>query len=140
MCLLTSTRSLARESRARLLGGDLSNDRKAIRDLKNALMGVAGPRFLNQGGCIMIGMILGWIVLGLIAGGLARLIRPGRDPMGLLATMALGILGSIVGGAIAYVLKLGTSPYEPGGWILATIGALILLALGFFATPRRAID
>jgi uncharacterized membrane protein YeaQ/YmgE (transglycosylase-associated protein family) len=60
--------------------------------------------------------------------------------MGLLATMVLGILGSLLGGGIAYVFKLGTSPYEPGGWILATLGALILLAMGFFATPRRAVD
>jgi uncharacterized membrane protein YeaQ/YmgE (transglycosylase-associated protein family) len=88
----------------------------------------------------MLGMILGWIVLGLVAGGLARLLRPGRDPMGLLATMVLGILGSLLGGGIAYVFKLGTSPYEPGGWILATLGALILLAMGFFAMPRRAVD
>lgn len=88
----------------------------------------------------MLGMIIGWIVLGLIAGALARLIRPGRDPMSWLATIVLGILGSLLGGGIAYLLKLGTSPYEPGGWILATIGALILLALGLFAAPRRAID
>ena len=65
----------------------------------------------------MIGSLIGWLVLGLVAGFLARLLHPGSDAMGLLATIVLGILGSLLGGGIAYVLKLGTSPYEPGGWI-----------------------
>ena len=86
----------------------------------------------------MIGSLIGWIVLGLVAGFLARLLHPGRDPMTLVATMVLGVLGSLLGGGIAYLLKLGTSPYEPGGWILATIGALVLLAFGWFGTRSRA--
>jgi uncharacterized membrane protein YeaQ/YmgE (transglycosylase-associated protein family) len=82
----------------------------------------------------MIGTILGWIIVGLVAGGLARALHPGPDTMGLGATIILGILGSLLGGGIAYLLKLGTTPYEPGGWILATIGAIILLVLGWFGT------
>lgn len=85
----------------------------------------------------MIGSIIGWLVLGLVAGFLARLIYPGNDAMSLVATIVLGILGSLVGGGIAYVLKLGTSPYEPGGWILATVGAVVLLALGWFGSRSR---
>ncbi len=85
----------------------------------------------------MIGSLIGWVVLGLIAGFLARLIHPGSDAMGWVATIVLGVLGSLVGGGIAYVLKLGTSPYEPGGWILATLGAVILLAMGWFGTRSR---
>ena len=84
----------------------------------------------------MIGVIIGWMILGLVAGGLARLLHPGRDAMGIWATMILGILGSLLGGGIAYLLRLGTTPYERGGWILATIGAMILLALGWFGTRR----
>jgi uncharacterized membrane protein YeaQ/YmgE (transglycosylase-associated protein family) len=44
--------------------------------------------------------------------------------MTLVSTILLGIFGSLLDGAIACVLKLGTSPYQPGGWILATIGAM----------------
>ncbi len=88
----------------------------------------------------MIGAIVGWVILGLVAGFLARLLHPGPDSMGVGATIILGILGSLLGGGIAYLLRLGTSPYEPGGWVLATIGAIILLALGWFgARPRTAL-
>lgn len=85
----------------------------------------------------MIGSIIGWIVLGLFAGFLARLLHPGRDTMGVATTLVLGIVGSLLGGAAAYLMKLGTSPYEPGGWILATVGAIILLAFGWFGSKRR---
>jgi uncharacterized membrane protein YeaQ/YmgE (transglycosylase-associated protein family) len=85
----------------------------------------------------MLGAIIGWIVLGLVAGFLARLLYPGEEGMGVGGTVVLGVLGSLVGGGIAYVLKLGTSPYEPGGWILATVGALVLLVGGWFGTRRR---
>lgn len=86
----------------------------------------------------MIGSVIGWIVLGLVAGFLARLVHPGRDTMGLVATIVLGVVGSLLGGGVAYMLKLGTSPYEPGGWILATIGAVVLLATGWFGFRARA--
>lgn len=86
----------------------------------------------------MIGTIIGWVVLGLVAGFLARLLHPGRDALGAGTTIILGILGSLLGGGIAYVLKLGTSPYEPGGWVLATLGAVILLAFGWFGSRSRA--
>ncbi len=87
----------------------------------------------------MIGSLIGWVIVGLVAGFLARMLHPGNDSMGILATIVLGILGSLLGGAVAYMLKLGTSPYEPGGWILATLGAIVLLVLGWFGTKRRAV-
>lgn len=85
----------------------------------------------------MIGSLIGWVVLGLIAGFLARMLHPGHDPMTLVGTIVLGVVGSLVGGGIAYLLRLGTSPYEPAGWVLATIGALVLLAAGWFGSRRR---
>lgn len=86
----------------------------------------------------MIGSLIGWVVLGLVAGFLARLLHPGDDAMGLVPTVILGVLGSLLGGGIAYLLNLGTSPYEPGGWILATLGAVVLLAFGWFGSRSRA--
>ncbi|MBL8794622.1 MAG: GlsB/YeaQ/YmgE family stress response membrane protein [Planctomycetia bacterium] len=81
--------------------------------------------------------IIGWIVFGLIAGAIARLLMPGRDPMGWLATIALGIIGSVVGGGLAYVLKLGTDPYAPAGWIFSILGALLTLTVYYkFSGPR----
>jgi len=85
----------------------------------------------------MIGSLIGWVVLGLVAVFLARLLHPGDDAMGIVPTVILGVLGSLVGGGIAYLLNLGISPYEPGGWILATIGAIVLLAFGWFGTRSR---
>ncbi len=86
----------------------------------------------------MIGSIISWVILGLIAGAIARLVHPGRDTMGWGATILLGIVGSLVGGGIAYLLRLGTSPFHPAGLIFSVIGAIILLSMGFFsARPSR---
>lgn len=85
----------------------------------------------------MIGSIIGWIVFGLVAGFIARAIKPGNDSMGLVPTIVLGVVGSLVGGGVAYLLKLGTSPYEPAGWLFSIGGAILLLAGGFFGTRGR---
>ena len=72
--------------------------------------------------------ILGWIVIGLIAGALGKLIMPGDDPGGIIVTILLGIAGAFVGGFLANLIGIGG-----GGtiWtiIIATIGAIILLAI-----------
>jgi uncharacterized membrane protein YeaQ/YmgE (transglycosylase-associated protein family) len=75
-----------------------------------------------------IGAIIGWIIIGLIAGALGKLIMPGDDPGGIIVTILLGIAGAIVGGFLASLIGLG------GGGILwtivvATLGAIILLAI-----------
>lgn len=87
----------------------------------------------------MIMSILGWILFGLVAGGIARMLHPGDDAMGLGGTMLLGIAGSLAGGGIAWLLRLGVYPYQPAGWILSIIGAITLLAFGFFSTRRRRV-
>jgi uncharacterized membrane protein YeaQ/YmgE (transglycosylase-associated protein family) len=75
-----------------------------------------------------IGAIIGWIIIGLIAGALAKLIMPGDDPGGIIVTILIGIAGAVVGGFLAGLIGLGG-----GGWIwtiiIATIGAIILLAI-----------
>jgi uncharacterized membrane protein YeaQ/YmgE (transglycosylase-associated protein family) len=71
--------------------------------------------------------IIGWIIIGLIAGALAKLIMPGDDPGGIIITILIGIAGAIVGGYLAGLIGIG------GGTIMtiitATIGAIILLAI-----------
>lgn len=83
--------------------------------------------------------IIGWIVSGLIIGAIARLLIPGRDPLGWIATILLGIIGSVVGGFIAYALRLGTEPYAPAGWILSIIGAVVALLIYYWATGRQRV-
>ena len=55
----------------------------------------------------MIGLIIGYIIVGLIVGALARLVVPGRNPIGLLMTILLGIVGAIAGGLIAHAIGVG---------------------------------
>ena len=86
----------------------------------------------------MLWNIIVWAVFGLIAGGIARLLMPGRDPMGCLATMALGIAGSFVGGFLASLLFRGAGEFSPASIIGSVIGALILLFIyRKVAGPRR---
>lgn len=85
----------------------------------------------------MLTSIIGWVLFGLVAGAIARFLHPGFDRMGMGGTILLGIVGSLLGGGIAYMLHLGVSPYQPGGWIMSIIGAIILLALGVFGTQTR---
>ena len=67
--------------------------------------------------------IIGFLILGLIAGALARLLVPGRDPMGLLGTMVLGCVGALVGGFLARAI--GDS--DGVGIIGSVIGAVVVL-------------
>lgn len=69
-----------------------------------------------------------WLVIGLIAGALARLIMPGRDAMSLLATMLLGIVGSIVGGLVSWAIwGAEDQGFRPAGLLLSLIGAIVVL-------------
>jgi uncharacterized membrane protein YeaQ/YmgE (transglycosylase-associated protein family) len=74
--------------------------------------------------------ILSWILLGLIAGALAKFIVPGRDPGGLIVTIIIGIVGAIVGGFLGSFIGLGkVESFDFGGIIIATLGAIILLVI-----------
>lgn len=74
--------------------------------------------------------ILSWILLGLIAGALAKFIVPGKDPGGCLVTIIVGIVGAIVGGFLGSFIGLGrVESFDLGGIIIATIGAILLLIL-----------
>lgn len=82
----------------------------------------------------MIGFILGLLVIGLIAGFLARALVPGRDPMGIGGTILLGVVGSFVGGFLARVLF--NKQETTAGLIGSVIGAIIVLLIYNAATRR----
>jgi uncharacterized membrane protein YeaQ/YmgE (transglycosylase-associated protein family) len=73
----------------------------------------------------MVG-ILGWILFGLVVGIVAKLLMPGRDPGGFIITTVLGIVGAVVGGFLGRTLGL-YGPGEPAGFLMATLGAVVLL-------------
>jgi uncharacterized membrane protein YeaQ/YmgE (transglycosylase-associated protein family) len=83
--------------------------------------------------------ILTWIILGLIAGAIAKLIMPGDDPGGFIITMLLGIAGALVGGFVASALGIGSvSGFNFGSIIIAIIGAILLLLVYRMIIGRRA--
>lgn len=72
--------------------------------------------------------ILAWIVFGLIAGAVAKMIAPGKDPGGWLITLAIGIAGAVVGGFLASLLGFGgVSGFNLGSLLVAIVGALVVL-------------
>jgi len=81
--------------------------------------------------------ILAWIVVGLIVGALAKFVMPGDDPGGFLITIAIGIAGSLLGGAIGRGAGL-YQPGEPAGWLMSIFGAVVLLFAYRMVAARRA--
>lgn len=81
--------------------------------------------------------ILGWIVFGLIVGALAKFIMPGRDPGGFIVTILLGIAGALLGGFLGRAVGW-YGPNDAAGFIMALIGAIILLLLYRLIFKRRA--
>jgi uncharacterized membrane protein YeaQ/YmgE (transglycosylase-associated protein family) len=81
--------------------------------------------------------ILGMIIFGLIVGAIAKLIMPGRDPGGIIVTIILGILGSVVGGFVLGALLPGRSASSPAGWIGSILGAILLLWIYRVIVGRR---
>lgn len=79
--------------------------------------------------------ILGWLIVGLIAGWLAKLVVPGREPGGFLATMAIGLIGSLIGG---FVWRVMFNSAGAGGILVAFVGSCILLLLYHAFTNNRS--
>ncbi|GAB3604539.1 GlsB/YeaQ/YmgE family stress response membrane protein [Microbacterium aureliae] len=90
----------------------------------------------------MLWTILGLILIGLIAGLIARAVIPGKQSMGILMTIVLGIVGSFVGGFLGFVI-FGADPAEgflqPAGIIGSIIGAILVLGIYVLATRRRRV-
>jgi uncharacterized membrane protein YeaQ/YmgE (transglycosylase-associated protein family) len=86
--------------------------------------------------------ILAWIVLGLIAGAIAKAVYPGYQGGGILGTMILGIIGAFIGGSLYTLLTTGTlavtsAGLSIGGIVVAVLGAIIALFL-YYALTRRS--
>jgi uncharacterized membrane protein YeaQ/YmgE (transglycosylase-associated protein family) len=82
--------------------------------------------------------IIGWIVFGLIVGAIAKLVMPGRDPGGIVVTMLLGIIGALLGGFLGRALGL-YGPDDAAGFLMSTLGAVVVLGLYRLAVGRRAV-
>lgn len=85
--------------------------------------------------------IIGWILLGLIAGAIAKAIMPGDDPGGIIVTMIIGIVGAILGGFLASALfdvDVNDGFFDISTWLSAIIGSLILLGIYRVVAGRRS--
>lgn len=71
--------------------------------------------------------IVVWLLVGLIAGALARLLVPGKDPMGWLGTLVLGLVGSLIGGFLGNLVFGGEIDVSAAGIVGSVIGAVIAL-------------
>ena len=81
--------------------------------------------------------IVAWIIVGLIAGFVARALVPGRDPMGIVGTIVLGLVGSLVGGFLGNLVGEGSWDLEAAGIIGSIIGAVVALLI--FRLVRRKV-
>ncbi|MBH1933393.1 GlsB/YeaQ/YmgE family stress response membrane protein [Streptomyces sp. AV19] len=85
--------------------------------------------------------IIAWIVIGLIAGAVAKVIMPGRDPGGVFVTILIGIAGGLLGGFLGKVIFGVTSFtgfFHLSTWIAAILGSLVILALYRVFVGRRS--
>ena len=83
--------------------------------------------------------IIAWIVLGLIAGAIAKFLMPGRDPGGIFITIIIGIVGAVIGGFIGNSLGVGdVTGVNLWSIVLSVVGAIVLLIVYRMVTGRRA--
>ena len=84
--------------------------------------------------------IFSWIIFGLIAGAVAKLLMPGKDPGGWIVTMLLGIAGAFIGGFIGRTIwgSPGVTGFDLGSFGLAVLGAFVLLFLYRIIVGRRS--
>jgi uncharacterized membrane protein YeaQ/YmgE (transglycosylase-associated protein family) len=85
--------------------------------------------------------LIWWIIVGLIVGVLARFILPGKDTMGWLATIVLGIIGSLVGGLISMLFfdSADNTGFQPAGFLLSLVGAILVLLIWRKIRPSTTV-
>jgi len=85
--------------------------------------------------------VIGWVVFGLVVGLIAKLIMPGKQNLGIMATALLGMAGSLVGGFLGSLISsrtVGEGIHQGAGWIGSIIGALVLLFVASMVTKSRS--
>ena len=88
----------------------------------------------------MFWTIVGWVVFGIVVGFIARALVTGRDDIGVLRTIALGVVGSVLGGFVFGLLTVGFRGFQPAGWIGSIIGAVVVLLIyNKFVVGRRRV-
>lgn len=83
--------------------------------------------------------LIGWIVIGLLAGGIAKLLMPGRDPGGCIITILLGIAGALLAGFLGRAVGWYGPEDQGAGFLAAIIGAFILLFIYRLVAGRRRV-
>jgi len=83
--------------------------------------------------------VIAWLIVGLIAGALARLLLPGKDPMGLVGTLLLGLVGSVIGGLVGNLLVKGDQDFSPAGLVGSILGAVLALIAYRAVVSRRIV-
>ena len=81
--------------------------------------------------------ILGWIVIGLLAGGIAKLLMPGKDPGGCVVTILLGIAGALLAGFVGRMVGWYGPDDQGAGFVAAIVGAFIILLVYRLVAGRR---
>ena len=81
--------------------------------------------------------IIWMLIIGLVAGAVAKLIMPGRDPGGVILTIVLGIIGAMLGGWLGRVLGLYQQG-EAAGFVMAVVGAIVVLGIYRLVLPSRS--
>ncbi len=84
--------------------------------------------------------IIGFLVFGLVVGAVARLIKPGKQNLSILATLGLGVVGSLIGGVVATLLGTGSfTELNILGAIVAIVAAVLLIGVAESVTGRRSV-
>jgi uncharacterized membrane protein YeaQ/YmgE (transglycosylase-associated protein family) len=76
---------------------------------------------------VVIGVLISYVVIGFLAGAVARFLVPGRDPMGCLGTILLGVVGSFLGGFVWELIEFHRVELRPIGFIGSVLGAIVVL-------------
>ena len=83
--------------------------------------------------------IIAWIVIGLLAGGIAKLLMPGRDPGGCIVTILLGIAGALLAGFIGRAVGWYDTADQGAGFLAAIVGAFVILFIYRLVVNRRRV-